>query len=213
MKKLVLFASFFVLIQLQLEAQDSVRLQTPNAARSRRDSIPAIDTAAKKGRSPQSKAALRSAIVPGLGQIYNKKYWKLPLVYAGIGIPAYTYFYNRTWFNKTRIAYRYVVDSTSVPKSNIDPRLQALVDRRDTRALTNYRDEFRRNMDYSILAFLILWGLNVMDAAVDAHLKGFDISEDLTLKFKPGFSEMGNTAGLSLVLQFGPTRSKPLSSR
>jgi hypothetical protein len=57
-------------------------------------------------------------------------------------------------------------------------------------------------MDYSVLVFLIAWGLNVVDATVDAHLKGFDVSDDLTVKIIPGKSQLANTTGVSLVLRF-----------
>jgi hypothetical protein len=69
-------------------------------------------------------------------------------------------------------------------------------------ALRTYRDEFRRNVDYSALFFIVLWGLNVVDAAVDAHLRTFDVTPDLGFKFKFGHSEMAGTTGLSLVLAF-----------
>ena len=69
-------------------------------------------------------------------------------------------------------------------------------------SLLFYRNSFRRDIDYSILFFVVLWGLNVVDAAVDAHLKTFDVSPDLSLKFKPGRSELAGTNGLSLVLAF-----------
>ena len=70
-------------------------------------------------------------------------------------------------------------------------------------ALRSYRDEFRRNIDYSILAIMVLWGLNVVDATVDAHLKPFDVSPDLSLQIKPGHSEFAGTNGLSLILKIG----------
>jgi hypothetical protein len=64
-----------------------------------------------------------------------------------------------------------------------------------------------------VLAFLILWGLNVVDAAVDGHLKNFNVTDDLSLQFKPGFSPMANTAGLSLVLDIRKNQSyRPLSA-
>jgi hypothetical protein len=69
--------------------------------------------------------------------------------------------------------------------------------------LRYYRNQYRRDIDYSVLAFLILWGLNVVDASVDAHLMSFDVSPDLSLKIKPGYSEVANTTGLSLVLKIG----------
>ena len=78
----------------------------------------------------------------------------------------------------------------------------------DLNALRSYRDEFRRNIDYSALVFILMWGLNVVDATVDAHLKPFDVSKDLTLKFKIGPSQMARTTGLSLVLAFKDGKQK-----
>ncbi len=148
-------------------------------------------------------AAIRSAILPGLGQIYNKKYWKLPIVYGALGTTAGVFFYNLNTYKDLKQAYigkynlRVFGDSTEYKK--IKPDLLPLSEE----SLRFNRDEFRRNVDYSALIFLLLWGLNVVDAAVDAHLKGFDVSPDLSLHIKPGYSPMAGTNGLSLVLQIG----------
>jgi Family of unknown function (DUF5683) len=89
--------------------------------------------------------------------------------------------------------------------SNIDPELVPLSEE----SLRIYRNDFRRNMDYSILAFLLIWGLNVADAAVDAHLKDFNVGDELSLKIQPGHSPMGNTTGISIVLAFRNSQSQP----
>jgi hypothetical protein len=68
--------------------------------------------------------------------------------------------------------------------------------------LRQNRDQFRKYIDYSVLFFVFFWGLNVVDAAVDAHLKSFDVSPDLSLRIKPGYSEMAGTKGISIVLAF-----------
>ena len=67
----------------------------------------------------------------------------------------------------------------------------------------NFRNQVRQNVDYSVLFFVLFWGLNVADAAVDAHLKTFDVSNDLSLQLKPGYSQLANTNGISLVLKIG----------
>jgi hypothetical protein len=72
----------------------------------------------------------------------------------------------------------------------------------DLSFLQQNRNEFRRNVDYSALFFVLLWGLNVVDATVDAHLKSFDVSPDLSLFLRPGYSDLAGTHGLSLVFQF-----------
>lgn len=160
------------------------------------------DTLTKKNNRPRI-AAIRSAILPGLGQIYNKKYWKLPIIYGALGGVASIYLYNRSNYKDLKLAYRgkynarVFKDSTEYFK--IKPNLLPLSEE----SLRFNRDQFRRNVDYSVLFIAILWGLNVMDAAVDAHLKSFDISPDLSLKIQPGHSNMANTNGLSLVLKIG----------
>ncbi|MEP6675724.1 MAG: DUF5683 domain-containing protein, partial [Ferruginibacter sp.] len=69
--------------------------------------------------------------------------------------------------------------------------------------IRTFRNQVRQNVDYSVLFFIAFWGLNVADAAVDAHLKTFDVSDDLSLQIKAGYSPMANTNGLSLVLNIG----------
>jgi hypothetical protein len=150
------------------------------------------------------KAALRSAILPGLGQIYNKKYWKLPIVYGGLGITGAIFARNLRLYRETRFAFRVkynmrVYHTDSALASQIKPNLVPLGEE----SLKFYRGQFRRDIDYSALIFLLLWGLNVVDAAVDAHLKPFDVSPDLSIQFRPGHSEMAGTNGLSLVFRIG----------
>lgn len=156
-----------------------------------------------KAHSPK-KAALRSAILPGWGQIYNKKYWKLPIVYGILGTSGGIFFFNLKQYRDTRFAYRVkynmrVNGTDSALYSQIRPNLKPLSEE----SLRFYRNQYRRDIDYSALFFLLLWGLNVVDAAVDAHLKSFDVSPDLSLLIRPGHSEMANTNGLSLVLKMG----------
>ena len=151
--------------------------------------------------SPKT-AAIRSAILPGLGQIYNKKYWKLPIIYGALGISGAVFNYNLKWYKKTRYAYKVLYNNDTANFSKVDPLLQPLLTSGNANALRTYRDGFRRDIDYSALISLVLWGLNVVDATVDAHLKPFDVSKDLSLKFKLGPSEMARTTGVSLVLAF-----------
>lgn len=168
------------------------------------DTVPSKnDTAAKRKHSPR-KAAIRSAIIPGWGQAYNKKYWKIPIVYTALGIPAYQFVDNLKWYNRTKYAYLVVSTNSSNPDSlaKVHPQLKPFVDRKLGNELLNYRNEFRRNVDYSVLFFLVFWGLNIVDATVDAHLKDFDVSPDLSLRVRPGYSPTGQTYGISLVLAF-----------
>jgi len=188
-----------------IPADSILKVATPISNVSKVDSM-------LKYHSPK-KAAIRSALIPGWGQIYNKKYWKLPIVYGALGIAGAVFNYNLTWYKRTRFAYKAKYEATQPRKdpitgatlppdsTNYRKIRQDLVPI-DMNALRTYRDEFRRNIDYSALFFILMWGLNVVDATVDAHLKPFDVSPDLGLKFKLGPSETARTTGLSLVLAF-----------
>ncbi len=158
----------------------------------------------KKQRSVASKAALRSTILPGLGQVYNKKYWKVPIVYGIIAIPVSLYSYNRKWYNLTRNAYTIRSTNDSANFNKISPELIPL----SNEALRLYRNEFRKNMDFSILGILLAWGLNVVDATVDGHLRGFDISDEVSLRLAPKLStgNMSGQMGLSATFYFGKNK-------
>lgn len=162
------------------------------------------DSVVKKGHSPR-QATLRSVIIPGWGQAYNKKYWKIPIVYGAIGVPVYLFFDNKQWYNRTRYALSVVANGRM---NNIDsmaivhPQLKGLVTQGLEGSLISYRNEFRKNMDYSILFTLIMWGLNVVDATVDGHLKAFDVGDDLSLRIKPSSLAGAGIPGLALVVNF-----------
>ncbi len=158
----------------------------------------------KRIHSPR-KATIRSAIIPGWGQVYNEKYWKVPIVYAGIGVPVYLFFDNKQWYERTRYALSIVANnrySNADSLAAVHPQLMPWVDRQLEGSLLNYRNEFRRSMDYSILFVLLMWGLNIVDATVDGHLKGFDVSDDLGLRIRPTLINHSMTPGISLVLHF-----------
>lgn len=173
-----------------------------------------VDTAEKKKHSP-GKAALRSAIFPGLGQIYNKKYWKLPIVYTAVGIPVALFFDNKTWYNRSRYALAVAASTSDPPNADslsaVHSQLRPLVDAKSTNSILRYRNEFRRNMDYSILFTLLFWGLNIVDATVDAHLKGFDVSDDLNASIRPALLP-GNAVGFTIAFTLGNSKTKTISS-
>jgi len=147
------------------------------------------------------KATIRSAIIPGWGQVYNKQVWKVPLIYATLGITAGIFVVNVQEYNGLREAYKLRIDTIPGNDVNIPARFSVL----SANSMKFYRDEYRKNVDLSVLVFLIGWGLNVIDATVSAHLKQFDVNDDLSLKIKPNFQPNGQT-GVSLV--FGLKNNK-----
>ena len=157
-------------------------------------------------------ATRRSAILPGWGQAYNKEYWKIPIVYGILAIPAGLYFYNNSYYNKTKFAFdarfrEAAGDPSLVPY--IDPQLTGL----SISSLQNYRNSFRQGRDYSILWFILAWGLQVADATVFGHLKDFDVSRDLTMTVAPSFLPQTPGTGLSLTFNLKNPSHKPALSR
>lgn len=201
---------------------DTVHGKGPGKYKQHKDSPYKVDSIARKKHDPR-KATLYSTFVPGLGQIYNRKYWKLPLVYAAVGIPTYTFFYNRTWYAKCQFALAIMADAEAggiqVPDNllqKIDPKLRTFAQTEDDNSLRTYRNEFRKDQDYSILFLLLFWGLQIVDATVDAHLMYFDVSDQLSMQlqqpsnnaFVPG--TLSGVTGLSLVFDLHKSRSRTL---
>ncbi len=188
--------SIFVFISLYFFSVETTAQSTNSITTS--DKINSTDSSNKKKikKFNTRTATLRSAMIPGWGQIYNKKYWKLPLVYGGLGITASVFQYNVKNYNLLRQAFSYRTDTISANDALIDPRFKNL----STNAIQSYRTSFRQNVDYTVLFFIAFWGLNVIDATVDANLKAFDVNDNLSLQIKQGYSPMANTTGLSLVL-------------
>ncbi|MEP7277810.1 MAG: DUF5683 domain-containing protein [Bacteroidota bacterium] len=166
------------------------------------------DSTRKKKHDPH-KATMHSLILPGWGQAYNRKYWKIPIVYAALGITGFIFNFNRLQYNKVKFAYFAVVnrgtaDSALFPVGAVSPELKKFVDANDSYSLQLYRTEYRKDIDYSVLFFLFFWALNVVDATVDGHLKDFDVSDDLSLKIKPSFYNLPTTPlGVSFVFNIG----------
>lgn len=147
-----------------------------------------------------SRATKRSALIPGWGQAYNKQYWKIPLVYGILAIPASTYVYNNDLYLKSKFAYEArfkELNGDASFVSAIDPQLKNL----SLGSLQSYRNVFRKNRDYSIMWFILAWGLNIVDATVYGHLKEFDISQQLALKIEPYSNPLLKQSGLSLQLR------------
>lgn len=163
---------------------------------------PAEPDTSKPKHDPH-KATIRSLILPGWGQAYNREYWKIPIVYAAVGIPIGTYFYNNTWYHRTRDAYIIVQANDVANFSKIDKRLiQSNGQPISASSLQRYRNQFRQYRDYSILFTLLAWGLNVVDATVFGHLKEFDVSDDLSMKVKPVYDPIAKSGNIGLVLSF-----------
>lgn len=129
-------------------------------------------------RNPR-RAALMSAALPGLGQIYNKSYWKLPIVYAGLGTAGYFYFNNRRYYNELKAAYLQDLATDDGDVSTYYDQGYTLTD------IQSAAEQYQTWMEYSAVAIIAAYILQVVDASVDAHLYYFDVSEDLSLQWSP----------------------------
>ncbi len=144
------------------------------------------------------KAIVRSAIIPGWGQITNKKAWKLPFIYGALGTTTYLFFRNIGQYKDAKNAYILSTDNDPTNDYLIKQPYYSVKDQPER--IRVFRDQVRQNVDYCVVFFVLFWGLNVADAAVDAHLKTFDVSDKLSFQIKGGYSPMARTNGLSLVM-------------
>jgi hypothetical protein len=139
------------------------------------------------------------ALIPGAGQIYNKKYWKLPIVYGGLGATSYLIYHFNSETNKYRKEYLARVNDGAIFEN---PDLEE----KTTAQVLDSRNYHRRNMEISIAACAIVYLLSIIDASVDAHLFYYDISDDLSLGIKPKIEyhpiSRATTPSIALVFKF-----------
>ncbi|MFW5823092.1 MAG: DUF5683 domain-containing protein [Tangfeifania sp.] len=157
------------------------------------------------------KAAIYSAILPGLGQAYNKKYWKIPLVYIGFGAIGYFIDWNNDNYQLMLRGYRHWTDGNdettgyldieAIRKMNYDIDNPSDYEHVKT-SLQKQQDYYRRNRDLLIISFVGFYGLNIIDASVDAHLFDFDISDDLTFKWEPSMQNVNDNLVYCFNLKF-----------
>jgi hypothetical protein len=128
------------------------------------------------------KATIYSAVLPGLGQAYNKKYWKIPIIYAGFGTLIYFINFNGKEYRKFREAYNIVAtgDSTNFENNEYVVKYNA-----NLTQLQEGRNYYRRNLELNYILTGLLYILNIVDASVDANLYDFDMGDDLSLSFDP----------------------------
>jgi hypothetical protein len=203
---MIFLGLIFITPSMSQENNNAKKLKV-NKSDTIQQNIKKIQDTTKKVKSIASKAALRSAILPGLGQIYNKKYWKLPLVYGAIAIPVSLFTYNKTWYERTRFAYQVRSNQDTANYGQIWRSLKPI----STESLKRYRNEFRKSMDISVLYFLLAWGLNVVDATVDGHLRTFDIGDDLSMQVKPYIPSNLTSGGLTFKVGFKKKEEHPNS--
>lgn len=146
-----------------------------------------------------SKAAFYSAIFPGLGQIYNKKYWKAPIVWGALAIPVYYYQINNRDYSRFRNAYRLRQNGLT------DEFTINGVETVSTETLETAQEQLRENRDFSILSGIIIYILQIVEASVNAHLMQFNTDDNLTFKptlIQDPISFDAPTVGLTIKYNF-----------
>ena len=141
-----------------------------------------------------TKASVLSAIIPGAGQVYNKKYWKVPIIYASLFTSIYFINDNQTKFNIYKDAFITRENGGTDDYINIY----------DTSQLITIMDYYERNRDISYIITSAIYILNIVDASVDAHLFHYDINEDLSIEWHPTLRHdaIRNNAMLTLKMNF-----------
>ncbi|RQO30895.1 hypothetical protein DBR32_09285 [Taibaiella sp. KBW10] len=141
------------------------------------------------------RSAMYSMLFPGLGQLNNGQYWKLPIVYGLLGAGVYFFQDNLKGYNEFRRVYADRLNNIYTDK---------YVGRFDDTRIKNERDYFKKYLDMTVLISVLGYGLQIMDANVSAHLKHFDISEDISFRVKPTFqpTPWGISPGVGIAFNF-----------
>ncbi len=191
----------------KIEQRSPITMQT--------DSMPLPKSLNKKIFVPNpTKATWLALVFPGAGQIYNRKYWKLPIIYGGFAGCAYALSWNGKMYKDYSQAYIDIMDDNPNTKSYEDllpPNSQYNTEQLKN-TLKRRKDTFRRYRDLSIFAFIGVYLISVIDAYVDAELSNFDISPDLSMRLEPAVIDNNSqynlnniknkSVGLQCVLRF-----------
>jgi len=136
------------------------------------------------------KAGMYSAIIPGAGQVYTKKYWKVPIIYAGLITTAYYFKENHDLYDLYKTTYLNRIEGDMSDNLNFT-----------NTNLVTLTEHYRRNREVSALLFTLTYVLNIVDASVSAHLFDYDVSEDISLHLQPIYIAKKNASGLSLSIK------------
>lgn len=192
---LTLLFSIHAKSQEQKLKTDSVATDTSLWVNGTKKDLPKLALNIKPFKPDPKKAVMYSLIFPGLGQIYNRKYWKLPLVYGGFIGLTYAVTWNGKYYNDYSKAYKDIMSSDPVKNDSwvdfLKPRITD-ASQVTSAELTQYRSIFkrqknfyRRNRDLSIIGMVGLYALCAIDAYIDAQLFDFDISDNVSMRVEP----------------------------
>lgn len=197
MKKIVFIVCYFfsLVFYAQETKKDSVKIQDVEVQDIEKE-IQKYNTLSPKPNNP-TRAGLYSAVLPGLGQYYNRKYWKIPIAWGGIGTGVGITLWNQKQYNRYRSAFIAELNGQKHEFSDINGVTKE--------ALGRAQDTFKRQRDYAIAITGLVYVLNIIDAVVDAHL--YDQKRDPDLALQPAiiydeYATQSTKAGLSLSFRF-----------
>jgi hypothetical protein len=139
------------------------------------------------------KAILYSAILPGLGQVYNRQYWKVPIIYAGMAAALIAYDFNNSRYQQYKKAYIARIDNNP---STTDEFVGLYTDAN----LKTLQDSYKRFADMTILFTAVGFAIQSLDALTAAHLKNFDVSKDISFRFSPTVLPSGQI-GIAMIFK------------
>jgi hypothetical protein len=169
MRTAFLITALLFIASLHLHAQVSDSLRVADSTRTAKETK-------RKIYSAPRKASILSAVLPGLGQAYNRKYWKIPVIYSIAGGLSYLYISNHEKYSFYRKNLKYLNDDDPSTVNETTYNTQDLID------LKKY---YKKYSDFAVIGLGLLYVLNIIDANVDAHLRTFDVSDDLSLRLHP----------------------------
>lgn len=187
-RRFLLLLGFIAILAFQkTEAQnvvfDTVDNVVITADTIAKTTIPAKKVKEKKPHSPK-KATIMSACLPGLGQVYNGKWWKVPIVYAGLG--AFGYFAYNNYYEFRSYLHAYQYKTGDLPEgATLNNHETELAEHYSESQLQTYKESYRRDFELFTIITLAWYGLNIIDACVDGHLYSYDISDDLSFSIDP----------------------------
>ena len=212
-RRFLLLLGFIAILAFQKTEAQNVVFDTVGNTIMTADTIakttePTKTTKEKKPHSPKT-ATIMSACLPGLGQIYNGKWWKVPIVYAGLGGLGYMVYSNYSEYRSYLHAYEF--KTGDLPEgATLSEHETDLANRYAASQLQTYKESYRRNFELFTIITVAWYGLNILDACVDGHLYSYDISDDLSLSVDPYLRPVEQPimmpqyaqVGLSLKLNF-----------
>jgi hypothetical protein len=196
----IAFIGFIIQASSAQEYKDSVKTNAPQP-----DSVkaPGIFSVLFKGKP--GKAFIYSLILPGAGQVYNKSYWKVPIIYTGLGLLIYSINFNSKEYNRFDNAYHLRVDLEKANAERVKAGLEPLNptdEFKDVLTLTginSYRQFYDKNLQLSYIGIGLVYLLNGIEAFVDRHLQDFDVSKNLSFQYAPSLYSAAGQVTLRLT--------------